>query len=175
MKKLLLTIVSVLLLTSILVGCGSKEKKPEVSLEAIHGAVKDSLGKDYYPDMAIDKDMLEAIYGLDMDDIENYIAESPMITMNVDTFIAVKAKEGKIADVVEDLEEYRTFLINDGFMYPMNIAKVQASEVVSHNDYAFFIMLGAMDEDIDASEEERLDFAKDEVSKVKSVIAEFFN
>ena len=175
MKKLLLSLVSVLLLITVLIGCGSKEKKSVVSLEVIHNAVKESLGEDYYPDMLLEEEMLEAIYGIDMDDVEDYIAESPMITMNVDTFIAIKAKDGKVDDVVEDLEEYRDFLINDGFMYPMNIAKVQASEVVSYGDYAFFIMLGAIDEDLDASDEKRLEFAKEEVSKVKTVIENLFN
>ncbi len=124
--------------------------------------------------MAIEEDMLEAIYNIDMDNVEDYIAESPMITMNVDTFIAIKAKDGKLDDVVEDLEEYREFLVTEGFMYPMNVAKVQASEVVSYGDYAFFIMLGAMDEDMDASDEKRLEFAKEEVSKVKTVIENLF-
>lgn len=138
MKKLLLLLVSALLVIS-LGGCGGQKKNPEVSIKAIHAAVKESLGENYYPDMAIDEDMLEAIYGLDMGDIESFLAESPMITMNVDTLIVVKAKEGKLAKVVEDLEEYRDYLINDGFMYPMNIAKVQASEVVSYGDYPFLL------------------------------------
>ena len=73
MKKLVLSLVSVLLLITVLIGCGSKEKKPVVSLEVIHNAVKESLGEDYYPDMLLEEEMLEAIYGIDMDDVEDYM------------------------------------------------------------------------------------------------------
>ena len=41
--------------------------------------------------------------------------------------------------VLNDLRDYQ---INDAFQYPANMVKVQASEVVRHGDYVFFVLLG---------------------------------
>ena len=59
--------------------------------------------------------------------------------------------------------------------YPGNIAKVNASEVVRHGDYVFFIMLGGFDQRDGVSEEQQLEFAKNEVAEIKEVIGKFFN
>lgn len=179
MKKILLMLIGVTLLSTALIGCGDKSgngdsNKPEVSLENIFADVKETLGEDYYPDRDIDADELEAVYGVEMDDVEEFIAQSPMISVNIDTFIAIKAKDGESDDVKEDLDGYQEYLLDNSLMYPMNLAKVEASEVVQHGDYVFFIMLGAYDDRDDATDEERLTFAKAEVSKVKESINKYF-
>lgn len=178
MKKILLVLLTMTLLSTILVGCKNEVPKEDetlnVSIKNIHEAVKKELGDNYFPDRDIEAAELEEFMNIDVENAEEFIAQSPMITMNVDTFIAIKAKDGMADDVEEDLIEYREFLNTDAFMYPMNLAKVAASEVVRHGDYVFFIMLGAYDEREEASDEERITFAKEEVNKVKEVINSFF-
>ena len=66
-----------------------------------------------------------------------------MISTFVETFIGAKAKEGKGDEVETALNAYRDRLVNDTMQYPMNIAKIQASQVIRHGDYVFFVMLGA--------------------------------
>ena len=73
--------------------------------------------------------------------------------------------------VFADVEK---LLINDSFQYPMNIAKVNAAKIVKHGDYVFFLMLGKYDDREEASDEERLEFAKEEVGKVENIINKFF-
>ncbi|NLC66641.1 MAG: DUF4358 domain-containing protein, partial [Clostridium sp.] len=91
-----------------------------------------------------------------------------------DMFIAVESKEDK-GDLVEsDLTDYRDYMVNNAVMYPMNIAKVNASKVVKYGDYVFFIMIGEYDSRDDVTEEQALIFAKEQVDKAEKIIDSFF-
>lgn len=89
------------------------------------------------------------------------------------TFIAIEAKEGKGEDIEAALTTYRTNLIEDSFMYPMNIAKVNSSKVIREGDYVFLLMLGKIDERAEVTEEEAFKFAEEEVAKVENIINDF--
>ena len=65
----------------------------------------------------------------------------------------------------EELLRVRTALVEDQMIYPMNYAKTQACQVVRKGDYAALFLVGAIDMREDASEEEQLSFAKEEVQK----------
>jgi len=112
-------------------------------MEGLKAAVKDVLGENYWPSMALDAEMMEMYVGLSPDLYEDYLAEMPMISANVDTLIIVKAKEGQADAVEEVLNSYREAKISDTMQYPMNIGKIQASRVDKIGDYVLFIQLGA--------------------------------
>lgn len=123
--------------------CGQKkEEKKEVSLSEIHQAVKDAYGEDYLPSMELDAATLSDVIGLKEDMYDEVIAEGPMISAHIDMFIAVKAAEGQGDAVEEALNAYRDYQINDALQYPLNMVKIQASQVVRHGDYVFFVILG---------------------------------
>lgn len=176
MKKIIGLMLAVSMFGLFLVGCsGGKDLGGKVvDLKEIHKAVKDQLGDDYTSDRGLEAEELEGIVGVPVADIETYIAEAPMISVGVDTFIAIKAKEGKADEIEAGLEKHRKFLVEDSMQYPMNIAKVNASKVIRHGDYVFFVMLGAYDDRDDATEEERLEFAQAETKKVEETINGFF-
>ena len=142
---------------------GSSAQEIQPTLEEIHTAVKNAYGDDYMPNMAMDETALTEMVGVDMANVEEFIGESPMISAQVDTFIAIKAKEGKGDEVEAQLNAYRDKLVNDSFQYPMNMAKVNASQVLRKGDYVFFLMVGAVDERADATEEEAAAFAQEQV------------
>lgn len=175
MKKTLVLFLAVIMVISVLSGCGPKKEEVKVvDLKELHDAVKEAYGEDYYPNRELTLEEIENLTGIKEEDMESFIAEAPMMSVGVDTFIAIKAKEGK-GDVVEaGLEKYRTFLVEDSLQYPMNIAKVNGAKVVRHGDYAFFLMLGKYDDRDEATDEERLEFAKAEVQKAEDVINKFF-
>ena len=173
MKKLIVTVLAISMLAVFVGGCAPTNETKDVDLRQVHDAVVNSLGEDYIPDRDMEKEELENM-GLNTDDMEEYIAQAPMISMNVDNFIGIKAKNGKAEEIEKALEDWRDYLIENSMQYPMNIAKVNAADVVRHGDYVFFILLGKYDGRDDATEEEQLDFAKDEVRKVEDVIAGFF-
>ena len=114
-----------------------------VTLDEVKAAVTDALGENYWPNAEIPEEMLSTLYGITEDMYEEYLGESPMISMNVDTMLIVKAKEDKVAAVEEALTAYRETLINDSLQYPMNVGKVQASRIATFGQYVCFVQLGA--------------------------------
>lgn len=112
-------------------------------MEGLKAAVTESLGENYWPDMALLPDMLEMSFGITSDMYEDYMAEMPMISANVDTLLIVRAKDDKVEAVREALEAYRDTQINDTMQYPMNLGKVQASRIETIGNYVIFAQLGA--------------------------------
>lgn len=145
------------------------------ALNEVHEAVKAVYGDNYIPSMPYDATALEELFGVKADWYDAVIAEGPMISVHVDTFIGVKAKADKVKDVAAALETYREGQIESSVQYPMNIVKVQASQVVTHGDYVFFVMLGSADEAAEAENEEAaLASAKESNQKAMDMIASFF-
>jgi len=174
MKKVLILLMVGILTLSILTGCEGK-KEVVVDINTVHEAVKNEMGEFYYPDRDIEITELKDYTGLSEDQIEAFIAQSPMITMGVDTFIVIKASDGNGDAVFEGLEKYRTFLVEESFQYPMNLPKVNAAKTVQYGDYSFFIMLGAYNDSIEDSEsDEAREYYESEVERVEKVIEKFF-
>lgn len=115
----------------------------DITMQEIKDAVKDTLAENYWPDVEIDAVTLEEVYGIKPDMYDEYLAECPMISVNVDTLIIVKAKEGQTENVVQALETYREKNISENMQYPMNLGKVQASRIESYDNYVCFVQLGA--------------------------------
>lgn len=112
-------------------------------MTALRTAVTDVLGENYWPSMQVMPDMLETMLGVTPDMYDDYFAEMPMISVNVDTLIVIKAKEGQEEAVEEALNAYRDMNVNDTMQYPMNVGKVQASRVERIGNYICFVQLGA--------------------------------
>ena len=129
-----------------------RELTAKETLTKVTKAVKKAYGDNYLPNMKYDSLYLKEVVGLDSSTYDAVVAEGPMMSSQVDTFIAVHAKSGKKSEVEKDLKAYQSYLINDSFQYPMNLPKVNASEVVTVGDYVFFVMLGKMNSDLDADE-----------------------
>ena len=125
--------------------------KSDVAVSDIRDAVAAVYGENYLATMPLDAEMLEMSYGITADMYEEFVAEVPMMSAHVDTLIVVKAKADKIETVKAALEAYRQDQVENGFHYPMNVPKVQASEVVVYGDYVVYIMLGTTD-NMDADE-----------------------
>lgn len=114
----------------------------DASMEELKAAVVEVLGEDYWPNMAADAEILSEMYGISEDMCDDFLAEMPMISTNVDTLIIIKAKEGQEDAVEKVLDEYRESLVNDSLQYPMNIGKVQASRIEAFDNYICFVQLG---------------------------------
>jgi len=98
-----------------------------------------------------------------------------MISTFVETFIGVKAKEGKGEEAEKALNTYRDQLVNDTMQYPMNVAKIQASQVIRHGDYVFFVMLGApSDEAMEEGDEAALKSAAENNQIAVDIIDGYF-
>lgn len=111
-------------------------------MTAIRAAVTEELGDTYWPDTQIYPDFLELSFGLTEEMYEDYMAEMPMISVNVDTLLIVKAKPGQVETVEAALNSYRDAAVSQGIQYPMNVGKVQASVVETIGEYVCFVQLG---------------------------------
>lgn len=163
---------------------GGTSSNPPVSSEApskaesgkltsIHEAVKGAYGEAYIPSMAYDETQLQEIFGIDPSWVKEVVAEGPMISAHVDTFIGIEAVEGKAEDVEKALNAYRQGLVDDTMQYPMNIPKIQASSVERVDDYVFFMLLGDPDAAMDAADEnESLEIFKKETQKGVDAVKE---
>lgn len=178
MKSVLLLLIALLLL----VGCSSKPNTDgndqggkTVAINDVLAKVKEVYGEDYIPSMPVDEAILIDLYGINKDDIKSFAGELPMMSTHIDTFIAIEANAGKGDAVAAALKAYKENQVTSGIMYPMNMAKLNAAEVVQHGDYVFFVMLGAFDERDQASEEDQLTFAKEQTQKGVEAVNSFFN
>ncbi len=151
------------------------DKVVNVSLRGIADEIKEAYGEDYIPNMEFDEVFIKDTLGLSPDDYEEIIAEGPMVSLHIDNLIAIKAKEGKADAVEKALNDYRSYLINDTVMYPMNAIKIQASEVIRHGDYVFFSCLGVMDAEDGEEEEDLLKKAKEKNKIAVGIINNFFD
>ena len=140
-------------------------------MEGLKQEEVEALGADnYWPDMPMDAGMVETFYGITPDMYEDYMAESPMISANVDTLIIVKAKEDKADAVEEALNAYREANVNDTMQYPQNLGKIQASQVERIDNYVIFVQLGGFaieekkEEDVIAKCQEANKLAIDTIS-----------
>ena len=136
--------------------CGDKSEQPaesavveeagyrdDVSCADIQAAVAGALGDNYWPNMDIPAEFLAETYGVTEDLHDEYIAQMPMISTNVDTLIVVKAKEGSEQAVEDALNAYHQMMVDDTMQYPMNLGKIQAGQVKTFGRYVCFVQLGA--------------------------------
>ena len=168
MKKGILVLLTVLLMGA----CTKAPAFDATDLEKAVTAVKTEYGDDYGPSMDLTAQQLDEVMGVDPTWVKEFVAEGPLMSTSVDTFIAILVEGDHVEEVKEALEDYKLYLETEAFQYPMNMAKVNASEVVVQGNLVFFIQLGKYDERAEATDEERLTFAKDEVKRAVDAIAE---
>lgn len=176
-RKLGVILLAVVLLTacSSSKGNGSAtDNGKDVDIQEVVDAVKKAYGDNYYPEIKMKEAFFEDIYGVKAANVDKFFGEMPILSILDDTFIAVKAKPGKGKDVKASLEEYKAAMLENGLIYPMNMAKVQSTEIIQHGDYVFYVMLGAMDESDSSLEADVLKFAQEQTKIGVDVINSFF-
>ena len=132
MKRIISLVLASIMLFSF-TACTSKKSNKDtvknVPVSDILSAVKEAYGEDYYPEMDYDAQALESIFGVKEEWIEEFVAQGPMMSTKVDTFLAIKAKDANAKEVEDALVAYRDYLINDTLQYPTNKVKILASKV----------------------------------------------
>jgi hypothetical protein len=159
MKK---TVLSLLIGLLVLSGC-AKAAYDKEDLDKAVLAIKEVYGENYYPSNKMDATLLEEIVKVKAEDVIDFYAEGPMMSFQVDTLIVIIAKEGKIEEVKKALEDYEYYLEHDAFNYPMNMPKINASQVIVKGNIVAFVLLGKADERLEASEAEYASYAQAQV------------
>ncbi len=146
------------------------EEKPQeptstVTLDTVYNAVKNAYGENYGPDYKVEeKEFLSDMFGVNLADVSEYFVEMAMMSSMVDKFVGIKAVEGK-ADAVETaLKSYLQNEIENGFNYPSNVPKVANAKVIKKGDLVFLMMLGKVNDNIEATEEELVKHAQEQIA-----------
>ena len=111
MKKFLLLFLSAAIILS-LAACGKGADNggdsTTMTPAEIEQKIADAVGKDnYLCDTEIDKDTLQNVYRLDLSKVESYAAkQNSVASVNPDTVIVLKAKDGYAADAVKALKAH---------------------------------------------------------------------
>lgn len=105
--------------------------------EALQGVY----GDRYFPDTQLSEEQIKTELGLDNTLYEEVFAENVAGGKSPDTFIAVKAKPGKAAEVEKKLNEYKKKL-SGNTAFTDHAAKIEAAQVYTENDYVFFLLTG---------------------------------
>ena len=117
---------------------------------------------------------METEFGLTSDMYEEIIAEQPMISVHADRVVVVKAAKGRADDVEAALIAAKENKIKDTLQYPVNLPKISATKVVRNGDFVCFLLVGAVNDNQDAPEEELKQFAEEEVQKGVNAFNDLF-
>lgn len=126
-------------------GASGAEGAAASGLGMFRDALRDVYGDKYYPDTEMTEEQIREELGLDESLYEEVYAEHTDENERPDTFIAVKAKSGKVDEVKEKLTAYKQRLIDEN-SFDANADKLNAAEVYSEGDYVFFVLLGDADD-----------------------------
>lgn len=170
--KRTISLLCAVLMTLGLMGCGEKkDKASEIPLKEVHEKIQEAYGENYLPGMDYDSQILETVFGIQPEWIDEFIAQGPTMSAHVDTFIAIRATEGHAENVKKALETYRQTNIDSNMNYPMNLPKLEQSQVYQTGDYVFYVMLGAYYDGEDAGEEQT--FYKEQTQIALDIIQEY--
>ena len=171
-KSIMTLALATILSLSVIVGCtkkGSENTTPSGQLPKVHEAVKKAFGETYIPSTPYDTAQLQEMFGIKKDLVKEVIAEGPMMSVQVDTFIGIETQEGKADQVETALNAYKQKLIDTSLQYPMNLPKIKASAVQRIDNYVFFMILGEIPMNAE-TEEAQLAAAKAETKKATDAV-----
>ena len=180
MKKLVLIFLSIVMVFS-LVACGTNSNKNNnggtnttATPAEIEQKIADAVGKDnYLCDIEIDKDWLQNSFQLDMSKVESYVAKQNSIgSVNPDTVIVLKTKDGYASDAVKTLNTYYAQVVSYIRQYPFGTAKVMNARIYQSGDYVLYIIAGASYDGEDSEAENKL--AVSEYAKIDEAIKSVF-
>lgn len=177
MKKFLLLFLSAAIILS-LAACGKSANNnggsTTMTPAEIEQKIADAVGKDnYLCDTEIDKDWLQSTFQLDMSKVDSYVAKQNSIgSVNPDTVIVLKTKDGYAADAVKALNESYAQMVDYIRQYPFGTAKVMNARIYQSGDYVIYIVAGASYDGEDSEAETKL--AVSEYAKIDEAIKSVF-
>lgn len=168
-------LIAVLLCGGLLIGIHYKlEERSQSKLSDLHAAIKETYGDFYIPSRAIEDEELELNYGISMDYVESYIAESAMMSTYADVFLSFKAVKGKADLIQSELEVYRSDLLDKFYENKAVYAKIEASKVFRYGDYVIYMVVGQNSDSINADEATYHEQAKSEFVKCQKIVVRLF-
>ena len=176
MKRIALIFLSFVMLLS-LAACGTNSNtnnngntNTTAAPAEIEQKIADAIGKDnYLCDTEIEKDWLQNSFQLDLSKIDSYVAKQNTISsVNPDTVIVLKTKEGYADKAVKLLNENFAQMVSYIRQYPFGTAKVLNARLYQSGDYVIYVIAGASYDGEDSEAENKL--ALSEYAKIDEAI-----
>lgn len=165
MKKIIAMLLCVFLLASF-AGCSS-EGSASYNINDIMTAIEEVAPVTMGGEM--DDDILTGIYGINMEDVEEYVGKYSMANVSSDEILIVKAAKGKAETIKAACEARREAKASGCEMYLEDqFLKAEAGRIVVKGDYVVFVIAGDNDVIINEGAEkayEPIDAAIDEAMK----------
>ena len=148
MKKLLISGLILAMMSSVLVGCG-KSNNVSNGITAREVAAKLIEAEYIVAPVEIDDDMAKEMYHLNLKDVEDYVIYETQRTPGPGFIMIVKAKDGKIENVKNSMEEVLADKIGQAF-YP---AEQEAAENATVEVDGSFVSLFLLNSEVEADAE----------------------
>lgn len=101
--------------------------------------------------MPINDQLLNDIFNISVDDVEEYYGEYSMINVNCDTIIGIRVAADKKQEVLDGLNEYVKSKEKEFEQYLQDqYQKAQKAKIIEKDDYVFLVIVGESMESIDA-------------------------
>ena len=178
MKKFVLILLSLAMVFG-MAACGKSgndTKKTNVTATPaeIEQKVAEAVGKDnYLCDTDAGKEYLANTIGLDMSKVESFVAKQNSIaSVNVDTVIVLKVKDGYADEAVKALNDNYSQLVSYIRQYPFGTAKVLNGRLYQSGNYIIYVVAGARYDGEDSEAEAKL--AASEYAKIDEAIKGVF-
>lgn len=141
MKKMISLFAALCALTVLLVGCGGGEDAKQYNLDDVMAAIEEVAPVSVPADM--DDEYLTGMYGISLDDVEEYKGKYTNVSLSTDEILLVKAKAGKADTIKEALEARRDAKYEQAAMYDdVQAQKAQNGRVVVKGDYVLLVVVG---------------------------------
>lgn len=145
-----------------------ESERPAVTMTAgeLLNGLKESLGDSYTSDTAETEDRMSGYYGLDLEQVESWAAEcNSMSSMNMDTAVVLKVKEGYAGTAAALLQECLDQTASYAQMYNMDLFRVNEARLFVSDNYIGYFIQG-IPADWQAPEEDQARQAADEAKKL---------
>lgn len=176
MKRIVLIFLSLVMLLSLAACSKGADNGGTTTMTPaeIEQKIAEAVGKDnYLCDIDIDKDYLQNVYRLDLSKVESYAAKQNSIaSVNPDTVIVLKTKDGYAADAVKALNEGYAQMVSYIRQYPFGTAKVLNARLYQSGDYVIYVIAGASYDGEDSEAENKL--AVSEYAKIDEAVKSVF-
>lgn len=146
MKKLIAITLVAMMAATMLFGCSKKDdgktdmKSPV--LTDVWKKVETDIGADNIGSMMDgDKDALMQYYGINADDLDEYVLKLPMINVRADEYFMAKVKDGKMEDVKKGIDKRKADLETQWQQYlPDVYEQVKNAKTVEVGNYILFVV-----------------------------------
>ena len=146
MKKILISGLILVMMSSVFVGCG-KNSDVSSGITAKEVAAKIIEANYLIAPMEIDDDMAEEMYHLNINDVEDYAIYETQRSPGPGFIMIVKAKDGKVEDVKNSMEEVLADKIGQAFYPAEQEVAENATIEVDGNFVALFLLNSEVEAD----------------------------